>query len=356
MSKELQKPEQSSEEVDLGQLFKLIGNAFDRFFKFIASIFQGLFKVVLMLLIHFYKRFIWYVGAVILGVVVGYILDKKADTLYGANMFIETNFNSTRQVYENMKEFHQLAHEDRDTLELARRLGITPSEASKLKVFYIEPDVDENKLSEMYSMYYNRLDSITQLEMTYDKFKHSLNSFSFHVHKIGVASLDKSLYKKIEKNLVKELSNNPYLKELLEVSNENLDKKDVTLMDQVAKTDSLLKEYLKIRIHESQKESKLGSGTNLYMGDAESTSLIVDESKILDKRLDLETERLKINRVRVEQQNIVNVLAGFPVTGYDITTWRDKMKFKLPILLLGLTLVVFCLLGLSEYIKEQVKD
>ena len=62
MSKELPQPQQS-EEVDLGQLFKLIGNAFDRFFKFIASIFIGIYNVILMLLIHFYKRIVWYAGS-----------------------------------------------------------------------------------------------------------------------------------------------------------------------------------------------------------------------------------------------------------------------------------------------------
>ena len=33
----------NSEEVDLGQLFKLIGNVFDRFFNFILRIFKSLF-------------------------------------------------------------------------------------------------------------------------------------------------------------------------------------------------------------------------------------------------------------------------------------------------------------------------
>ena len=125
MSKEKPQPEQS-EEVDLGQLFKLIGNAFDRFFKFIASIFIGVYKLVLVLLIHFYKRVVWYAAAVIIGVVVGFIIDMNLDKLYGANMFIETNFNSSRQVYENIKQFHQLAYEDKDSLELAGRILENP--------------------------------------------------------------------------------------------------------------------------------------------------------------------------------------------------------------------------------------
>ena len=70
MSKDLPQPQQS-EEVDLGQLFKLIGNAFDRLFRFIGSIFIGIYKVILTLLIHFYNRLIWYVGAVIIGFITG---------------------------------------------------------------------------------------------------------------------------------------------------------------------------------------------------------------------------------------------------------------------------------------------
>ncbi|MCH4552123.1 hypothetical protein [Aestuariibaculum lutulentum] len=355
MSKELQTPQQSSEEVDLGQLFKLIGNAFDRFFKFIESIFKGIFHVVLLLLTHFYKRFVWYVGAVVLGVVAGFIIDKNSDTLYGANMYIETNFNSARQVYENLKEMHQLAYEDKDSIELANRLNITPSEAASLKGFYIEPDIDENKRSEMYSLYFSRLDSITQLEMTYDKFKDALTDYNFNIHRIGVASINKSIFKKIEKKFEEELVNNTYLEELKNVNQENLTRKEQSLSIQVKKTDSLIDMYLKIRMKESDKEAGNQSGTTLYMGDADSGNLVVDESKVLDKRLDLESQLRGVFKDKVEQDHVVNVLAGFPKTGYDISDWTSKKKIVLPIVLLGLTLILFVLLGISKYIKEQTK-
>ncbi|MBD0823351.1 hypothetical protein [Aestuariibaculum marinum] len=355
MSKELQKPEQSSEEVDLGQLFKLIGNAFDRFFKFIASIFKGLFRVVLMLLIHFYKRFVWYVGAVVVGVVVGFIIDKNSDKLYGANLFIETNFNSARQVYENIKQLHELAFIDQDSVELGSRLGITSQEAAKIKGFYIEPDIDENKVVEMYSEFYLHLDSLSRTEMSYEQYKSSLTSYNFKIHRIGVASTDKGLYQKIEKHFVNELSNNAYLEELLEVNTQNLKRKDQTLSTQVKKNDSLVDAYLKIRLKESDKEPVQGSGTNLYMGNAESNGLIVDESKLVDKRLELEAQRRAVYEDLVEQKNVVNVLAGFPKTGYDIREWTDKMKFLLPLIFLGVTLLSFIILGLGQYLKEQTK-
>ena len=354
MSKDLQQ-EPQSEEVDLGQLFKLIGNTFQRFFDFIASIFKGAYKVILLLLIHIYKRIVWYAGALFIGVVVGFIADKTSDKMYGANMFIQTNFNSARQVYENVKQFHQLAYEDKDTLELAKRLNISPAEASHLKGFYLEPDLDENEMAEMYSTFYLRLDSLSRVTMTFDLYKESLTPYNYTIHKLGVASTDKSIYKKIEDAFTLQLSNNDYLKELVNVNRQNLVREEQTLSQQVEKTDSLVQEYLKIRVNQSQKELIPGSGTNLYMGDAESSNLIVDESIVIEKRLVLERQKRRVNLDLVEQKNVVNVLAGFPNSGYDISEWTDKKKFVFPIILFLLTLVIFTFLGLRNFLEEENK-
>ena len=354
MSKDLQQ-EPQSEEVDLGQLFKIIGNAFQRFFDFIASIFKGAYKVILLLLIHIYKRIVWYAGALFIGVVVGFIVDKTSDKMYGANMFIQTNFNSARQVYENVKQFHQLAYEDKDTLELAKRLNISPAEASHLKGFYLEPDLDENEMAEMYSNFYIRLDSLSRVTMTFDLYKESLTPYNYTIHKLGVASTDKSIYKKIEDAFTLQLSNNEYLKELVSVNRQNLVKEEQTLSQQVEKTDSLVQEYLKIRVNQSEKELIPGSGTNLYMGDAESSNLIVDESIVIEKRLALERQKRRINLYLVEQKNVVNVLAGFPNSGYDISEWTDKKKFVFPIILFILTLIIFTFLGLKNFLEKEIK-
>ena len=356
-SPQQQPQSQQSEEVDLGQLFKLIGNAFDRLFRFIGSIFKGVYQFVLVLLIHIYNRFIWYIAAVIIGFVVGFIIDRTSDNIYGANMFIETNFNSARQVYENIKQFHQLAFQDKDTLELSKRLNITSSEAATLKGFYIEPDIDENTLIQMYSDYHLQLDSLSRTTVSYNEYKESLGVYSYGIHRIGVASTDKFIYKKIEQAFTNELSNNPYLEELLDVNQRNLNKEAITLANQIKKNDSLVQEYLKIRISESKKtltEGK-GSGTILYMGNAESNNLIVDESRLIQRRLTLENQIRSLNRAKVEQKRIVNVLAGFPETGYDISKWTDKKKFVLPIILFALTLLLFSGLGLKQFLEEENK-
>jgi hypothetical protein len=191
--------------------------------------------------------------------------------------------------------------------------------------------------------------------MTYDRYKESLTPYNFDIHKIGVASTDKTIYKKIEDAFVSQISSNDYLESLLTVNKENLERQDKTLAVQIQKTDSLVNEYLKIRVNESQKEMIPGSGTNLYMGDAESSNLIVDESKVIEKRLELEAQRRSVNQRKVEQQGVVNVLAGFPESGYDISKLTDKKKFVLPIILFSLTFLVFAFLGLGKYLEKESK-
>ncbi|WP_406685326.1 hypothetical protein N1F78_06270 [Seonamhaeicola sp. MEBiC1930] len=357
MSKDSPQPQQS-EEVDLGQLFKFIGKAFDRLSKFISNIFIGVYKVTILILIHIYKRLVWYVSAVLVGVVLGFIIDSNSEKLYGANMHIQTNYNSARQVYENIKQFHQLASIDKDTSALAEKLNLTLSEASSLKGFFIEPDIDENEIAEMYSDFYQRLDSISQLEMTYDRYKNSLTPYNFSIHRIGVSSEDKHIYKRIQASFINGISKNEYLDNLLKANVEILQKKDKSLFDQVKKTDSLAGEYLKIRIKESNKEILPGTGTNLYLGDSESSSgsLIVDESKVLQLRLRYEQERRKIDSAYAIKKNIINVMADFPESGYDIREWYDKMKLLLPVVLFSITVLIFSVIGLGRFLNEQSKN
>ena len=55
----------NEEEVDLGSLFVIIGRGFSKIFDFIANIFTRIYKLVLVVIAHFYKRLYWYVGSII---------------------------------------------------------------------------------------------------------------------------------------------------------------------------------------------------------------------------------------------------------------------------------------------------
>ena len=349
MSKEQENNQ--SEEVDLGQLFKVIGNGFRSFFNGIASIFKGIFEGIIFVLAHFYKRWYWYTGVIIVGFIIGFVLNSTSEKSYGAYMYIKTNFNSSRQVYENMKQLHQLANVDQDTIELGRLLDISPSEASKIKGFYIMSNTDRNTVSEMYSEYRQNLDSVSQSELTFEIYKESLADYELPVHQIEVAATDKFIYKEIEKAFVEELANNDYLLELSEVNTENLISEVETLEKQVDKTDFLIEEFLKIKIAQSQKPES--NGTNLYMGDSESDKSAINEGQLLKEQLRLQEDKREAMRKLVEEKDVISVISGFPSSGYDTREWTDKYYYTIPLALFSITLFAFLLLGLGQFLKER---
>jgi hypothetical protein len=349
MSKEQENNQ--SEEVDLGQLFKVIGNGFRSFFNGIASIFKGIFEGIIFVLAHFYKRWYWYTGVIIVGFIIGFVLNSTSEKSYGAYMYIKTNFNSGRQVYENMKQLHQLANVDQDTIELGRLLDISPSEASKIKGFYIMSNTDRNTVSEMYSEYRQNLDSVSQSELTFEIYKESLADYELPVHQIEVAATDKFIYKEIEKAFVEELANNDYLLELSEVNTENLISEVETLEKQVDKTDFLIEEFLKIKIAQSQKPES--NGTNLYMGDSESDKSAINEGQLLKEQLRLQEDKREAMRKLVEEKDVISVISGFPSSGYDTREWTDKYYYTIPLALFSITLFAFLLLGLGQFLKER---
>jgi hypothetical protein len=355
MSKNLQE-ESPSEEVDLGQLFKQIGNMFQRLFDFIASIFKGIYKIILVFLIHIYKRLKWYAIAISMGVVIGFVLDFIGEDKYGANVFIETNYNASHQVYENMKYLHQLAHKDKDSVELARKLKISVSDAAKLKGFYVEPDIDENEKMQMFVEFKKGLDSIAREQYTYESFTNSINYYSFHRHKIGVESTDRFVYGKLKGKLVQSITDNDYLINLKNVTLNNFKNQEVALSIEQRKLDSLINVYLSIRDRESKKEVAVGSGTNFFMGSGQQQNeLLVKETELIDKISELEKQRREIEKEFVINSNIVNVIADFPDAGYDISEWTDKKKFVLPIVFSSITFMGFLFIGLSQFLAREDK-
>ena len=91
----------NSEEVDLGQLFKLIGAAFDRFFNFIYRIFKGLFSVFIWFVFFIKKHIIILVVAGIIGIGIGILSSKTSQAKYQSSVTLVQNY----QIGENNPDF-----------------------------------------------------------------------------------------------------------------------------------------------------------------------------------------------------------------------------------------------------------
>ena len=355
MSENIQ-PKPQNEEVDLGQLFKMIGKGFQKIYDFFASIFKGAFELLILLISHFFKNVKWYVLALIIGLIAGYFLEQRSEKLYAANMFIETKFNSARQAYEVITEFNQLARVDQDYEELSKRLNISKDETESLRGFNIQPDPDDSELMEQYVIYKLELDSVAKLESTFKDFKAAQNRYNYTNHKIGVAATNKFVFKKINEGLVSEFLDNEYINSVRKTTLENLDKKEAAIDKQIKKLDSIANIYLEIRINESKKIYPANQGTNISLSGTAQSESMKDETKIISEISELQEKKSEIAIERVENKQQINIISSFPVSGYFIDKWYSNKMILTPIVTLGLTMLLFIFINLNRFVKDQEKN
>jgi hypothetical protein len=168
MSKNL--PEkQNTEEVDLGQLFRLIGNAFNRFFKFIGSILNGLFIAFVWIVFFIKKNVVKIMVAAILGFVFGYLKEKISNPIYQSSVIVKQNYDTGKNLYNLIDYYNQLI-KDKDTLALKSILNVSTQLAASIKDIDVEPTVSETQMIKNYDDYIEELDSALAATINYETY------------------------------------------------------------------------------------------------------------------------------------------------------------------------------------------
>ena len=135
--------QQTDEEIELGSLFVIIGKGFSKLFNFIWSIFKGIFDFFIQILL-FIKLNLLKIGvAALIGGIVGFIIETQKEQKFGADMQVQPNFESSRQLYNNINYYNDLVKQ-KDTSGLAKTFNIDKPTAATLKKFSIEPIRTEN--------------------------------------------------------------------------------------------------------------------------------------------------------------------------------------------------------------------
>lgn len=348
MSKDSQQPQQS-EEIDLGQLFKIVGKAFNNFFNFIGSIFKEFFHVIILLLLFIRKHIVKFIIAGVIGLVVGVYLDGNKKAKYISSMVVEPNFNSVQQLYNNMDFYNDLARVN-DSTTLAEVLNISKKEASYLKGFAVESFSDENQKVKLFDEFVRSLDSTTQKAIEMDLYLKNFNSLDARFHTISVISTNNSIAKKIQPAIINSISINKYFKLQKDISDTNINLQDSLYHKQIREIDSLQILYKKVMLKEADKEIQ---GTNISLGEngiKENKELL-----LINKIEELKNGLVRLNEERANKSSILNVISDFPNKGVEEKSIFKSNKFILPCLLISLLLIFFAVLSLNTFLKNYKK-
>ncbi|PKQ45763.1 hypothetical protein [Confluentibacter flavum] len=349
MSKELPQP-QPSEEVDLGQLFKLIGNAFDRFFKFVGSIFKGIFGVIILFLLFLQKNFIKFVIVGALGLAIGFYLDSTKQTTYISTMIVEPNFNSVQQLYNNINFYNELADAE-DSTALADVLQITEKQAGTIKEFKVDSYSDENQKILLFDRFVRSLDTTTQKAIDMESYLKNFNSFDARFHTVSVIATDNSIAKQIQPIIVNSISSNDYFNLQKYISDVNIQLQDSLYNKQFKEIDSLQLLYKKVMLKEAERPMQ---GTAINLG--ENGSNDNKELALINKMDELKSSLVELNEERANKSSILNVISNFPNKGVKVKGILKSYKFLVPLVMLILTLFIFALLSTNTYLKNYKKD
>lgn len=349
MSKELPQPQQS-EEVDLGQLFKLIGNAFSRFFNFIGSIFKGIFGLVILFLLFIQKHFIKFTIVGIIGLAIGIYLDLNKATTYVSSMVVEPNFNSVQQLYNNVDFYNELASAQ-DSTALAEVFNISKKEAASIKKFKAESYSDENQKVQLFDRFVRSLDTTTQKTINMKAYLENFNSFDARFHTVSVTATNNNIAKKIQPTIINSISRNDYFSLQKNISDINIELQDSIYKKQINEIDSLQLLYKKVMLKEADRSME---GTSINLGDNGAKDN--KELSLINKMDELKFSLVELNEERANKSSILNVISDFPRKGVKEKGFLNSYKFLIPSILLCLTVFILALISLNTYLKNHKKD
>src|SRR5690554_1268393 len=350
MANQQPNPNTSSEEIDLGQLFQLIGNAFKKFFLFIGSIFKGIFHILILFLLFLQKHFIKFVIVAVVGLALGIYLDMVKEPKYVSAMVVEPNFNSVQQLYNNINFYNELA-EAEDSTALAEVLEISAHEASFIKELQVESYSDENQKVQLFDKFVRSLDSTTKKAIDMDKFLKNFNSMDARFHTITVTATNNSVAKKIQIPIIASISRNNYFQLQQSINDINISLQDSLYKKQLMEVDSLQQLYKRVMVKEAERPMQ---GTNINLG--EGGGIDNKELALINQVDRLKASLVLLNQERANKSSILNVISAFPRSGVEVKGILNSYKFWIPIGFIGLALVVLSLMELNTYLKEYKKE
>lgn len=346
MSKENNKQE---EEIELGSLFVIIGKGFTKLFNFIGSIFKGLFHFIILILLFLKANTIKIGIAVLIGVLIGAYLELDKETRYGADLQVQPNFESSRQLYNNINFYNDLVKQ-KDTILLAKTFKISVSEASTLKKFDIFPVKNENDIITSYDELILSVDTLTVKSYSFDNFKRMFTDYDYKIHKVTVQATKNDVFSKLDDVIISSITENKYFNKLKELNNENLNRTDAMLRKNLAQADSLHNVYKKVLVEEAKKET---SGTSIDMGGNGRKS--AKELELFESKRKISKDLKDIIEEKSEKSEVVNIISNFQSVGYEIKGIQKNYAFQLGLLGAGIVISILLLLQLNNYLNNYKK-
>lgn len=340
---------QASEEVDLGQLFKAIGNLFDRFYRFISSIFKSIFSVLIYTLKAIIDNFKIIVTVMVVFAVLGFALEKYRPKVYTSSMLVRPYFDSKYQLFKNIDYYNALLDND-DYKKLADIFNIDKDTIKKVKSFEVElPFESENTKILKYERFIKSIDSTRAINISYEEFVENEDVYSGNEFEIIVESNKKDIFLSLKEGINNAFTNEYSINKKQKRDSLNYIQKE-NITQAIKEVDSLQKVYIKVLEEESKSTAKgisIGEGFTL---DNEKSS--TKEYELLNREIQLRDQLRKLEQEKVEDDVFFDIISDFQAVGELKREITDRYSILFP----AFGFVLLCLLFLTSRLVRFVKN
>ena len=344
-------PQNTNDEVDLGQLFKLIGDVFNRFLRFIASIFKAIFSVIIYSLKAVVLNFKIIAIALILAVLIGFGLQKAKPDTYDSTMLVKTYYDSKYQLVDNINYYDALVGEG-DFKTLSEIFNVQEEVIKNIKSVEIEigPETENERLKD-YNNFLKSLDTVSRLKaISYDDYIENRGDYYGDFFAITITSTQKDIFPKLNYGLENSFTN-LYSLQKKQKSDSLIQIEKKNIFDQLNQVDSLQQVYIKVLADESQlKKSEISLGEGGFSLSSDKTN--TKEYELLNKEIELRDKLRRLEERKVNEDVFFEIISSFQKVGKKTSKWYTNFLLIFP----AITFIVLCIVYLlSKLVKYVVK-
>ncbi|MEP5338891.1 MAG: hypothetical protein ABJL44_18585 [Algibacter sp.] len=306
MNKDLQSPQQS-EEVDLGQLFKLIGNVFERLFRFIGNIFYKVF-LAFVWMVFFVKKHIIKIGiAGIIGMGYGFFKQNKGEPVYKSTTVIKQNYETGENLYRAIDYYNELISEE-DSVTLGNIFKINSAKAASIIGLSIEAIINENEKLVEYDLYIKSLDSVLASNVTLEMYVNNSKEYQYPNQRIMIKAKEKDVFEPIINRIVNSITETKFFVIEQKKDLEELISLEKIILESISASKELQEVYKDVLTAPLNDDTK-GIQASIRIDNTED-KYQTKEFELYNSDVELRREFVKIQRKKEDKRNILEVISS----------------------------------------------
>ena len=321
----------SSDEIDLGQLFQMIGRGFRRIFKAILRLFLYLKKNALIL-----------IGLAVMGVAIGFGLNQIVNKRLKIEIIVKPNLESKDYLYNVVNELQSNIIAEDTAFFKSIDIDVTGIKGFEIT---IEPVEEKNSRSNMDEdiKYLELLEKFQNNAFVSDVVKSEISNKSSLNHRITVYYKNAQEGNGYAKKIMAYINSNEYFNELVKIHRENA-------LERIEYNEGLIKQVDELIISYSNKMANLqsGSGEGRIILDAERQSDITDFFEIKNNLI-RDTERKKLELY--QQQNAIKI-----INFGNMQQVQKSLLGKNIVLIPFILMTLFFLVSIIKFLDRKAKE